>query len=428
MKILVAGALLCALCAPVLAQDAGPNAASSKKEVAINAGELRLDGKIKALLDAGVWQVDVQSWTSPRQVKTEFSESKSKIINVAADAYIHPLGEQERLALKDVKLGTRVAVIGKNAADGSVSAREVVLLEGYGEREHIGVVQTNPVTSALIDQSRKARTEGDLTKALAFADQAISAAQGVRDLSGEGLATQDKVGLYFDLEQLDKAGESAARVEVIGRSLTNPLLMSMGMAGQAEVYAATGQLEKATQLLEAADPISAGSEPKIHLSVLQSLADVYRQAGTTNKLVATLQRVFPLEESVGENDDATGTLLRLATILAKTQTDQANAYLKQAAPRIDTAADGRKRAGLRVLSAQAKFALGDKAGARTEFNTAATLYEGAGDAKAAAAVRAMPAKMEAASKPAAPSVPPGAAPGATDNAPGDAPADATMDM
>ena len=400
----IIGILLCATsvgagCAPVLAQNA-PDAPAAKadddklKIPPINAGELRLDGKIKAILDAGVWQMEALSWTSPRQVSTDFADPKSKSIKVADGAFIHPLGEAEKVALKDVKLGTRIAVIGKNAPDGSLVAREVVLLEGYGKRQRVGTVASNPYTIALVDQSRAMRDQGNLPQALALIEKAITTAQGLQDASGEGLATQDKVGILFDLDQPEKAAEAAARVEAIGRALSNSLLITMGMSGQASALASNGQIDAAIQKLEPADGISADSEPAIHLSVLNRLARLYLAAKRPKDAIATLQRVFPLEESLRKGDDATGTLLSLSSLLAKSQPAEARKYLDQATPRIANAADEKRRAALYTMSGQARYALGDKGDGKTDFETAAKLFDGLGDTRSAAAARALPAKLD----------------------------------
>ena len=397
MKILIAGALLCALGAPVRAQGA-PAQDTKKAAPVIEAGELRLDGRIKAVLNVGEWQMEAISWTSPRQVTTGFDEPKSKTVKVTADAYIHPLNETDKVALKDVKLGTRIAVIGKNGADGTLTAREVILLEGYGARKTVGSLSSNPYTSALVGQSRKAREEGNLVQAMALIEKAITAAQGLNDLSGEGLATQDKVLLLLDNDQVEEAGKSAARVEAIGRALSNPLLITMGMTGQANMMMGTGKLDKAIELLEAADPISAGSEPGIQVSVLRLMSRAYAQAKKPKELVATLQRLFPLQESLRQGDEATRTLLTLANAQTETQPDAARETLKQAVARIPDTTDEKKRASLQMMAGVARTSLGDKDAAKADFEAAAKLLESVGDAKGAAKMRAMPATLEAEAK------------------------------
>ena len=397
MKILVAGALLCALCAPVVAQEA-PAKTDRKMAPAIQAGELRLDGKIKGMLNVGEWQMEANSWTSPRDVTTGFDDPKSKTIKVGADAYIHPLGETDKVALKDVKLGDRIAVIGKNAPDGSLIAREVILLEGYGQRKTVGTVSSNRFTSALVDQSRKARDEGNIIQALALNEKAITAAQGLNDLSGEGLATQDKVLLLLDNDQVEEAGKAAARVETIGRTLSNPLLITMGMTGRANVLLGTGKLAEAIQVLEAADPISRGSEPGIQTSVLRLMARAYGQAERPTDEVAAYQRLFPLQESLRQSDDATRTLLSLAAVQVDATPDKARETLKQAAERIPATSDEKKRAALQMMAGTVRYALGDKDAAKTDFESSAKLYESVGDTKNATRVRTLPEKLEADSK------------------------------
>ncbi len=394
MKILIAGALLCALCAPVLAQDE-PAEGTKKAVPVVQAGELRLDGKIKAILNVGQWQMEAISWTSPRDVTTGFDDPKSKTIVVGADAFIHPLGETEKVALKDVKLGTRIAVIGKNAADGSLAAREVILLEGYGQRKTVGSLSSNPFTSALVGQSRKARDEGNLIQALALIEKAITAAQGLNDLSGEGLATQDKVLLMFDNDQIEDAGKSAARVETIGRTLSNPLLITMGMTGRANVLMSTGKLDEAIQVLEAADPISAGSEPGIQLSVLRLMTRAYMEATKPKELTAALQRLFSLQESLRQSDEATSTLLTLSNVQTSIDEAVARETLSKALARIPTVADEKKRATLMMMAGATRYSLGDKDAAKADFETSAKLLESVGDTKGAAKVRAMPETLEA---------------------------------
>lgn len=377
-----------AVAAPATAKPGGSPAATGKAALEkIQTGELRLDGKISALLGEGAWQMEAASWTSPRGVTTNFDELKTKAVQVGAKTFIHSLGEAAPVPLKDVKLGSHVAIIGKPGADNSVVAREIVLLEGYGQHKTVGSLPTNAVTSKLVDQDRAARDNGQFPRALQLAQQAVSAAQGMRDLSGEALATTDVAGLYLDLEQPDQAMSSYARVQSIGEQIANPLAQVLGLTGQGRILAASGKTDEAIQMFERAVPISATTPVDLQISVLGRLASIYLGAGKRVEGVGTLTRLFPLEDGSGKRDEATGTLLILASLLAKTETDTARGYLEQAKPRLAFARDDTSRLRLTLSLATAMKALDDP-DAAAQFEAAAQIAEAKGDKDGAAKIRA----------------------------------------
>ena len=382
---------------PTAAKPTGakPAAPKSKLEI-IGAGELRIDGKITAVLGTGVWQVEAVSWTSPRNVTTDFDEVKNKSVKVGADALLHPRGEEGKVPLKDVKLGSRVAVIGKNGPDGSLAAREVILLEGYGARKMVGQLTTNPFTSALVAQSRAARDAGQLAKALDLANNAVATAQGMGDRSGEGLATQDKALLHLELEQPQEAFAAMKRIEALGRGLGNPLLLSMGLRGQGGVMLSSGEFEKAITLLKEADTVSSQSQPKVHVGVLSVLSMAYLASGDLSQGVATLNRVYPLEQAEGEEGDAGETKLLIATLQADEKPDEARQALTEAQPLIERAENPRAKAGLVGSAALIRWRLGEKTEAGTGFTEAAALLTAAGDIKSARKWESMAAALETA--------------------------------
>ncbi len=360
----------------------------------VGVGELRLDGKISALLGNGLWQMEAVSWTSPRGVTTDFDDLKTKSITVSSKAIIHPLGEPTPVALKEVKLGSRVAVIGKPGAEGSVVAREVVLLEGYGAQKTVGTLMTNPVSLKLIDQSRSAHENGQLPKALSLAQQAVSAAQGFNDLSGEALATQDMAGLYAELDQPDRALSSFKRVQALGERIGNSLAQVLGLMGQGRILGASGKTDEAIQLFERAASLSVTTPTEMQISATTALAGVYLATGKRAEGVGALTRLFPLEDGSGKRDEATATLLTLARLLAKTESATARGYLDQARPRLEFARDDTARLNLTLSLASALKALGD-ADAPAQFEAAAKLAEAKGDAAGAAKIRAVATKTGA---------------------------------
>lgn len=393
-----------ALIVPARAQGAAPKtnakpdpqAAAKAKLEKIGVGELRLDGKITAILGEGVWQMEASSWTSPRGVSTDFEEPKAKAVSVGATAYIHPRGEIERVPLRDVKLSSRVAIIGKNGPGGTLVAREVVLLEGYGSRKTAGTLNSNPLSWALVKQSRDARDLAQFPKAMGLINKAISTAQGLGDLSGEGLASQDKALLHLDMQQLPEAMTTFQRVASLGRTLDNPLLLSLGLSGTGKILRAMGQAEKAIAAFKEGDTVSLNTEASIHLELVSELALTYLIFGQLQNGIATLNRVHPLEQASGKEADAGQTLLTIAALTAPEKTAQARETLQEVQPRIERARDEKDKAGLIGAAALVRWRLGEKDAARTGFTEAATLLQGTGATGDAKNWEGMAARLEGA--------------------------------
>ncbi len=412
---LLLGTASLALAAPASAPKPPASSPAKPAMEQVKAGELRLDGRITAVLGPGLWQLDAISWTSPRGVTTEFDEVKSKGVQVAPDAFIHPLGSMAKVDLKDIKLKSNVAVIGKNGADGTVQAREVILLEGYGDHETVGTLTINPISSGLIDQSRRARDAGQLPRALELAQRAAETAAGSGDVSGEALCTQDIAILYSDLKQGKNALEAYKHAQALGERLHNPMVQVLGMEGQGNVLSAMGQNDEATAQLESTVTFSAATSTTIQISVLDSLVSAYTRAKKNNEAVGALTRLLPLEDNAGKYDDATATLLSIVALQATSDPNSAKQHLTDATERMNNVRDESKRLSLTILYARALKATGDTAGTAQQYEAAAKLADAKNQTELATRLRAL-ATGKAPTPPA-----PGAAPDAGTAAdPGDA--------
>ncbi len=391
------GSVALAVAAPTTpAKPAAPTkpAPALPKLQQINAGELRLDGKITAILGDGVWQLDAISWTSPRGVTTEFEDVKTKAVQVAPNALVHPLNSATKLLLKDIKLKSMVAVIGKNAPDGTVRVREVIVLDGAGDIKTVGTLSSNPISIGLIGQSRRARSAGQFEKALDLARKAAETASGMNDLSGEALATQDVALLYVELKQFPRALESFKRAHSLGERINSALVQVLGLEGQGTTLSAMGQTDQAIALLERAVTLSATTSTSLQISALSSLASVATRGKKRAQAVGALVRLFPLEEQANQYDDATGTLLTLAQLQSNTDAAAAKTYLDQARERMKNIRDEAARLRLTISFASALNLTGDKAGARQQYEAAAKLAEDKGDTQSATRIRELAAKTQ----------------------------------
>lgn len=380
---LMVGASGAAVAAP--ATKPAPAAVASKASLEkVNAGELRLEGNISALLGDGVWQLDAVSWTSPRGVTTNFDDVKTKAVQLSPDAIIHLPGAATKVALKDVKLKTTVAVIGKNGPDGELIVREVIVL-GNNDRDHrtVGTLTANRETVSLIEQSRKARDLGQLPKSLEYAKRAADTAAAMGDASGEALASQDLGIVYSELRQYKEAMSAYRREQALGERIGNALAQVLGIDGQAGLLAASKQTDAAISLLERAVALSPSVPQSLQRDVLGQLASVYQQAGKRNEAVGALVRLLPMEEG----DDALGTLLSLAVLQAPVDKDSAQDYLNQARPRVDNIRDEQNRINLLTLFGDALRATGDTTNAVVQYQNAAKLLDDKGETEKAAKLR-----------------------------------------
>ena len=376
------------------AKPAVPAKPALAKLQQINAGELRLDGKITAILGDGVWQLDAISWTSPRGVTTEFDDVKVKAVQLAPNASIHPLDRATKVLLKDIKLKSMVAVIGKNAPDGTVRVREVIVLDGGGDIKTVGTLSSNPISSGLIGQSRRARSAGQFEKALDLARKAAETASGMNDASGEALAMQDVALLYVELKQFPRALESFKRSQTLGERINNTMVQVLSLEGQGNVLGAAGQTDQALTLLERAVALSATASTTIQIGALSSLASVATRGKKRAQAVGALIRLFPLEEKANQFDEATGTLLTLAQLQSRTDAAAAKTYLDQARERMKDIRDEAARPGLILSLASALNLMGDKAGAAQQYEAAAKLAEDKGDTASATRIRELATKTQ----------------------------------
>ncbi|BCM90296.1 hypothetical protein IAD21_02147 [Abditibacteriota bacterium] len=365
-----------------------PIAAPDKPAIEqINAGELRLDGQISALLGTGLWQLDANSWTSPRGIKTNFDEVKSKPIQLAPDAFIHPLGSMAKSDIKDITLKSHIAVIGKNDAEGKVRAREIILLGEYDEMVDVGDVLIDEEPNRLITLSRLAYDAGQLSRALELAKQGADAAVGGGDTPGEALCMQEVAVLYSALRQPESAITAFKRVQLLGQRLNSPMFQVLALKGQAAAFTDTGQNEQAISFYKSALALSSTTSIVLQINVLSALATAQTKAKHWDEAVDTWCLLFPLQDKASRYSDATRTIIWVARYQAPTDLVSAKKHLEIARERMRTIQDESKRRLLIYSFANALRAIGDMKGAKAQYELATKLAEAKGDSETATRMR-----------------------------------------
>ena len=391
-------ALIGAPVAPIIAQTAPAAVPSKPKPETPRVGELRLDGKLTAILGVGVWQIEAFSFTSPRGVTQDFDEAKTKAVQVAKTAWVHPRGEDEKIALGEVKLGTRIAVIGKNGADGTLQAREVVLLEGYGKVKTVGSVQINPVSSVLIGKSREAFAGGDVNKAITLTTQALRAAEAANDRPGQAFCYNDLGLIFSQTQQPERAKDAYSKAVALWKGGNNPTSHAIALTGLAGSLFALGDAKAALPLVQSALPLSQGSPP-LRASVLGRLATVYYALKMRDEALQTSETLVPLAQGLRDWEDAAEASINVAELSAATDAPRARKSLERADDLIKNIADEKVKANLGASFAAVLWQLGDKDAASARLEGAAKVFEVAGDLKTATQIRASKTKWETPDEP-----------------------------
>lgn len=215
------------------------DAAKPPKEPVLKAGEVRLDGKLVGITGKNAFVMQAISYSTPSGKTIEFEEVKRKVVKVATDASLHARGNgSRRYAFADLKLGGRVAVIGKNDANGALIAREVVLLDVSDIRMARTVI-VSPAVGLLTREAMEARKSGQLERAVRLYTSAIGVAQQSNDGQGLSLALNNLGTVYSEMNDPAKA------LQVYTRALNNNRSMN-DVEGQGLVLSNIGGVLEGT--------------------------------------------------------------------------------------------------------------------------------------------------------------------------------------
>lgn len=309
-------------------------------EPTVNAGEIRVDGKVTAIIGGALMTIDVVSFTTAAGKTVELSEAKPKSIQLRADTdYRERADATKKLAFEDLKLGRRISVIGKDQGSGkALPAREIVLWpERDANTKTLGVVRVNAETAKLMTRGQDALQARDAATALRFFQRAADAAQVQRDVTGQALSLDWAGSALSELEQPDEALKSYNSAigfwHQAGDSVSEALSLNniaMVYGRQKEGAKAVDALERATQLL------ANGGSKKQFVLTWSNLANAYMSVKEKEKAISALTQVLPLVRGQNDKSEEASTLGDLAYLYAATgQKEKAQTFLDQVAPLLD---------------------------------------------------------------------------------------------
>jgi uncharacterized small protein (DUF1192 family) len=140
------------LALPSCAQDAPATAATAL--AALNAGEIRLHGRVSAINAAQQsFVLDVTSFTLPNGNTSQLPAPKPKPVLVGNETLLEAGTPTQKAAFADLKVGLTVTVAGQDSGSGKpLKAREIILTSGLTMLSSSSEVRSGAVGSGLTRQ------------------------------------------------------------------------------------------------------------------------------------------------------------------------------------------------------------------------------------------------------------------------------------
>jgi len=441
--------LLCALIAlplalrpaPTFAQDDAPASAppsgespvvAGAKNVAIEKGEIRLDGRISAMTGATGFDIKAFSFTTQAGKLIEFDEAKDKSIEGGGATKIFAGDDLEKpLGWNVVKLGMRVAVIGKDTGSGKALQVRAIVLSDFSSKYIAGrSISASAPVAALVRKGRQAFEGSDFERAQKLFREAASTGAGLGDQSGVSLALSWEGSTFRELGQNEKAMQSLNEALKIREALGDTGSTGGILNNLALIYMATGQPAQAVKLMERANENLEGESEAVVTLHKANLGRAYMANKQWSSGAEVFRGLIGRFKAAGQPEREVGAMLSISiALLAQGKAEEAATGLAQARARIETITEAPKKAEALMSLASYLAQSKDKDGARTAINQAIESFNAAGDSRSAERARvkldtpdAAPAAGATGAAPAPPADTPATAPAAPADAPATAPA------
>ena len=371
---------------------------------AIAKGEIGLEGRVKAISGPNTFDIAASSFTTQDGRTIEFDEAKPKSIEATENALIASSSNlRTRLTMKEVKLGLRVRLVGRDIGGGKPFQARVIVLSDVSSSYRKGrTVTVTAAVAAMLRPGREAFDAGDYNRALSYFKQAQGIAAGKGDKPGLVMALSRQGSSYKELNQLQKSEEafkSALQVAETGSPDDLPaVLINYGT-----LLRRLNRLPEAITLLERAHALATGENEASQTLIGEHLGSLYKSTKQWDKAIEAWNSIVNRLRGEGELAEEIDTLLNISRAqLRMGRETQSAAALALAQERFKVLNDPAQRAQAQSSFGVHYLTLGDRAKARQFVEQSLAGFEAINDAVSAAAVRET---LEEINKPAAPAAP-----------------------
>ncbi len=390
---------------PVAAPPVAGAEAPKPKTIAIEKGEIRLDGRITALSGATAFDIKAFSFTSQAGKLIEFEDAKDKSIEgdeatrvYAGDDLEHPIG------WKLIKLGMRVGIIGRDLGSGKPLHARAVVLSDFSSKYVKGRAMSaiHPV-AILVARGRTEFEAQRFEESSKLFKEAASIASGASDASGAGLALTWLGSAYRELGQREKAIETLRQAMAILKGAGLESVSSTTLSNLGRALLEDKQAPEAIKTLLRADELSEGETEEVILSTRRALAAAYAADKQPEQALEVLRGLVGSYRALGQSEMEVALLLSQARLLtAQGKADEAASALALARERTEATTEAPKKAAALMSLGLYLAGARDKEGARASFNKAIDLFNAAGDARSVEQARRLLTMLDAPEAPATP--------------------------
>lgn len=348
----------------VILLDAVSSAATPAPKVTnkngLQAGEYLLNGQVKGVFSAETIIVTIYKRTDAQDKVEELGRPMEQKVHLSGNTkIISAEDETKTLTVADIKLGQRVAVVGKyGGEEDPFTAREMkVAKEETQNLEKVGVVRVHPLTAALLNQGEAALNAGAYPEALQFYTKASQMAGSLGDTGGNALAQSYLGTVYRHLNQPQKALAAYNSSISLSNSLGNYSASAVTMSNLGGFYLHQKDAANALKSFDTALGWIASStfsgEDKLKADVLSEKAQAQHDLKQTDQAIGTMRQAIALAQQLNDAPRQQSDFQTLAFWLLNTkQTDAAKTAAQQSAsfiPQLKTPEDQAQSWGILYL-------------------------------------------------------------------------------
>ncbi|MEO6908056.1 MAG: tetratricopeptide repeat protein [Abditibacteriaceae bacterium] len=321
-------------------QSTAPNSTSQAggKDI-LHAGEYLLSGQIKGIFSAETIVIEVYKRTDAQGKVEELGQPVEQKLHLGANTKIFSAEDATKaLTIGDIKLGQRVAVVGKYG--GEDAPFKVRLMEVAKEEtqnlEKVGVVQVNPQTAKFLDQGESALNTGAYPEALQYYTKASQIAGSLGDTGGNALA-QSYLGMVYQyLNQPQKALAAFNTSISLSTGIGNYSASAVTMSNLGDFYIRQKDYADALKSFNTAlgwiESNNFNGKDKLKMGVLQGEASALFQSQQPDKAIEIMHQSIALAQQLNDIERQGGGYLTLAFWqLNIHQTDEAKSNAKHSA-------------------------------------------------------------------------------------------------